>query len=152
MIKSLFDLAPVSSAISLLAGISLAMFLISLLLLPLVVAQLPRECFLKLQDPSTAKGRMSPGRITLLVLRNVLGMLLLLAGIIMLFLPGQGLLTMLLGILLLSIPGKARLVLRLTASPAIRKGLDWLRQKSGKPPFLWPQTVPDDQGNGVNGR
>lgn len=152
MIKSLLDLPSVTSAITLLAGVSLAMFVISLLLLPLVVARLPRECFLKLRDPSIPKRRMSPGRIILLVLRNVLGMLLLIAGIIMLFLPGQGLLTMLLGILLLSFPGKAKLVLRLIASPAIRKGLDWLRHKSGKPPFLWPQTVPGDQGNGANGR
>lgn len=152
MITSLFDLPLVTSAITLLAGVSLAMFVISLLLLPLVVARLPRECFLKLQDPSLPKRRMSPGRIMLLVLRNVLGMFLLIAGIVMLFLPGQGLLTMLLGILLLSFPGKAKLVLRLTASPASRRGLDWLREKSGTPPFLWPQIVPDDQGNGVNGR
>lgn len=152
MSTSLLDLSQVTSAMTILAGLSLAMFVISLLLLPLVVARLSRECFLKLQDPSTQKRGMSPGRIILLALRNVLGMLLLVAGIIMLFLPGQGLLTMLLGILLLSFPGKAKLVLRLTASPTSRRGLDWLRRKSGKPPFLWPQTVPDDQGNGANGR
>jgi hypothetical protein len=152
MITSLLDHTPLQSAITLLAGVSLATFVISLLLLPLVVARLPRECFLKLQDPSTPKRETNPFRILLLVLRNVLGMILLIAGIVMLFLPGQGLLTMLLGILLLSIPGKAKLVLRLTASPAIRTGLDWLRQKSGKPPFLWPQASPCDQGSGANGR
>lgn len=152
MINSQFDLTLVTSAISLLAGISLAMFVISLLLLPVVVARLSRECFLKLQSPLPANRGMDSGRIILLVLRNVLGMFLLLAGIIMLFLPGQGLLTMLLGILLISFPGKAKLVLRLTASPALRKSLDWLRRKSGKPPFLWPQPESDDQGKGVNGR
>lgn len=152
MSASLLDLPLVTSAITLLAGVSLAMFVISLLLLPLVVARLPRECFLRLQEPATQRRGMGPARIILLVLRNVLGMLLLIAGIIMLFLPGQGLLTMLLGILLLSFPGKAKLVLRLTASPSIRKGLDWLRRKSGKAPFLWPQPESDDQGSGVNGR
>lgn len=120
-----------------LAGVSIATFLLSLLLIPVVVAKLPGDCFLRLQS----QGRRKPpgiGFLVLLVLRNFLGMLLLLAGFAMLFLPGQGLLTMILGLLLLSFPGKDRLILLLTASPSSRHGLDWLRKKAGKAPFRWP--------------
>jgi hypothetical protein len=73
------------------------------------------------------------------LLRNLLGLILLFAGIAMLFLPGQGLLTILLGILLLSIPGKQRLITYLTRGTAVRLSLDWLRKKAGKEPFLWPE-------------
>ena len=152
MIDWFVDDVALASALGILAGTSLATFIISLLLIPVVVARLPQDCFLKLRHPATAKPPLNVARIVLLALRNVFGMILLLAGIVMLFLPGQGLLTILLGILLLSIPGKSRLVLSLTASPASRRGLDWLRRKSGKPPFLWPQSPARPQRLGEKGQ
>lgn len=152
MIDSLFDNAMFTASLTLLAAISLATFLISLILIPVVVTKLPKDCFLKLQSPPKKTQSFGPGRMAMLVLRNFFGATLLLAGFAMLFLPGQGLLTMLLGILLLSIPGKARLVLFLTASHSCRHTLDWLRKKSGKPPFIWPEPPSKDQGAGENGR
>ena len=150
-IDSLSSRASLTEALGWLAGVSLATFLLSLLLIPLVVAKLPRDCFLRLQVHHRRR-RQGIGFLVLLLLRNFLGMMLLLAGIAMLFLPGQGLLTMILGLLLLSFPGKDRLILWLTASPSSRRSLDWLRSKSGKEPFLWPYNEPAPQGNGAKGR
>ncbi|MCP4338962.1 MAG: hypothetical protein GY799_08750, partial [Desulfobulbaceae bacterium] len=84
----------------------------------------------------------SIGAIILAILRNVLGVTLLFAGIIMLFLPGQGLLTILLGTLLISFPGKKGLINSLVHLPKIQHSMDWLRNKRGKPPFLWPKPKP----------
>ena len=138
MISALLSDPRLQGAVALLAALSLATFVISLLLIPLVVARLPGDCFLRLHSGARTRTRRGPVRLVLLAIRNLFGALLVVAGVVMLFLPGQGLLTILLGTLLLSIPGKRRLVLALTASPRSRHGLDWLRRKTGKPPFLWP--------------
>ncbi|MGB3221261.1 MAG: PGPGW domain-containing protein [Desulforhopalus sp.] len=121
-----------------LALISLLTFVLSLILIPLVVGKLSQNCFLKLYDRKSSGASPSIGSLLLLFVRNIFGMFLLFAGILMLFLPGQGLLTILLGGLLISFPGKRKLLLALVCKPKIQHSLDWLRKKMGKPPFLWP--------------
>ena len=74
-----------------------------------------------------------------LVLRNSLGLLLLLAGIAMLMLPGQGLLTMLIGLCLMDFPGKRRLLERVVQNPHVRRGLNWVRRKRGKAEFAFAE-------------
>ena len=121
-----------------LAVLSLGTFILSLVLIPWVVGKLEQDCFLKLYQNDRSTTRPSPASVFMLMLRNGLGLLLILAGIAMLFLPGQGLLTMLLGALLLSFPGKHRLITRLVRQPKIQHSLDWIRKKRGKVPFIWP--------------
>ena len=58
-----------------------------------------------------------------------------LAGIAMLFLPGQGLLTILISICMMDVPGKRRLLDRLAANEHIQAALNWVRRKRGKPEF-----------------
>ena len=70
-----------------------------------------------------------------LVVRNVLGWVFVLAGIAMLVLPGQGLLSILAGLVLIDFPGKHRLERRLLESPGVRKAMNWLRRRAGRPPF-----------------
>jgi hypothetical protein len=122
-----------------LAGLSLATFLLSLLLIPFIVRKLPPDCFILLCATNRDKLRHTAGSVILLILRSIIGVFLLIAGFAMLFFPGQGILTMLLGILLLSFPGKQRLISYLIRFPGIRQGLEWLRVKSGKQPFIWPE-------------
>jgi hypothetical protein len=69
------------------------------------------------------------------VLKNLLGLVFLLGGAAMLFLPGQGLLTMFIGVLLLEGPGKRRFELWLVRKPAVLGALNWLRRRSGAPPL-----------------
>src|SRR5690606_8065807 len=62
----------------------------------------------------TGRGRRfawapGPARIALIAGKNIVGWLLILAGLAMLALPGQGLLTILVGIVLVDLPGKRRL-------------------------------------------
>lgn len=73
---------------------------------------------------------------TLRVGKNVLGIVLLVAGFLMLFLPGQGLLTILVAVMLLNFPGKYRLERRIVAYPGVKRSIDWLRGTAGRPPLI----------------
>lgn len=112
---------------------SLLSLLLAALLLPWLVTRLPADWLLA--DAARQPRGLGPGLMWLL--RNALGVVLLVAGLAMLVLPGQGLLTILLGLLLADVPGKRRLVRRIAARPAIRAALDRLRARAGKEPFRY---------------
>jgi hypothetical protein len=73
-----------------------------------------------------------------LVLRNVVGAAVLVMGIIMLALPGQGLLTILAAITIMNFPGKRRLEQRLMMIPSVLEAINRLRRRSGRPPLMRP--------------
>ncbi len=121
----------------LLAGVSLASLLLSLLLLPWYVARIPEDYFSHPQRHRMVRQSRHPLLDGILVvLKNLLGALLVLAGVIMLFTPGQGLLTLLVGLMLMNFPGKYRLECWLVSRPGIWKSLNWLRRRSGRPQLL----------------
>ncbi len=135
-----YGLPPLPDLLSWLAGISLGTFFLSLLLVPYLVGKLAPDCFVKLSGKAERpQPPLTVGSLILLVSRNVIGLALLLAGMAMLVLPGQGILTMLLGVVLLSFPGKLTLITWLISLPGVRRSLDWLREKQGKQPFIWPE-------------
>jgi hypothetical protein len=70
-----------------------------------------------------------------LTVKNAVGGLLLVAGILMLVLPGQGILTILAALALLNFPGKRALELRILHRPALLKGINWLRRRAGRKPL-----------------
>jgi hypothetical protein len=117
--------------------ISLLTFIISLLLIPFLVSLLPTDYFIRGKRPPPDVPPHPMLSLFLLLLRHVFGVTLLIAGIAMLFLPGQGILTILLGISLLNFPGKHELVRRLIGKPSIQQGLNWIRAKTKRPPFIW---------------
>jgi hypothetical protein len=72
------------------------------------------------------------------LLKNVVGAVLLLAGIAMLVLPGQGMLTILVALTLLEFPGKRRLVLRIVRLKHVHSAIDWVRSRAGQPAIVLP--------------
>ncbi len=70
--------------------------------------------------------------------KNLLGVLLVLAGIVMLVVPGQGLLTIVAGVLLIDFPGKYRLERWLVTRKAVWRSINWLRKRAGRKPFVSP--------------
>jgi hypothetical protein len=120
-----------------LAGISIITFFLSIILVPWYIARIPQDYFLSLQNEPPSV-RLKRQNITLLILRNILGIVIFAAGCAMLFLPGQGLITMLIGILCMTFPGKRYFILFITTPRFIRESLDWTRQKMGMPLFTWP--------------
>lgn len=118
-------------------GVSIVTFIASLLSLPWLVSRIPEDYFLReKRRPSPWKETHPAIRLGVLIGKNVLGLVLLLGGTLMLFLPGQGLLTMAMGILLLDYPGKFRLERRIVRVPQVSESLNWLRAKRGVGPLL----------------
>jgi hypothetical protein len=124
-----------------LSAFSLVTFVLSLLTLPWLVAQIPANYFLhEHREASPWKQRHPVIRFLILAGKNLLGLVLLIGGFIMLFLPGQGLLTLAMGLLLMDYPGKYHMERWFIRHPPILKGLNWLRQRRNVPPLLVDQT------------
>jgi len=120
------------------AGIvSLMVFILSLLAMPWLVAQIPEDYFLpKKRQPTQWKQLHPIIRLLALMGKNLIGYGLIVAGVLMLFLPSQGVLTLVMGLLLVDYPGKFRLERKLVKTPAIFNSLNWLRRKAKKPPLV----------------
>lgn len=112
--------------------LSVFLFLISLIVFPLIIIYLPQDYFVRSHPSITS---LSPLRMILRILKNTLGIFLVLAGILMLFLPGQGLLCLFLGISLVHFPGKRRLEMRLLRQKRIRSSVAWVRHKANRKPI-----------------
>lgn len=123
----------------LLQGITLAALAltgISLIVVPLLIAALPADYFVGDEAPEMRWQRAHPVvRRSLRVLRNLLGGLLVLAGIAMLVLPGQGLLTIVVGLGLVEFPGKRRAEIWFVQRRGVLRALNWIRARARKPPL-----------------
>jgi hypothetical protein len=118
---------------------SAVMFFGSMLALPYLAARIPADYFTNDKRPPSPLAAKYPAlRIPLAILRNLLGIIILLAGIAMLVLPGQGILSILLGIMLINFPGKYRLERWFIRKPKVNKAINWLRRKSNREPLQVP--------------
>lgn len=118
-----------------LAVVSLCTFFLSLILIPWYIGRLSVDYFyiLKQQLPD----RRPRSSLAVLIIRNFFGSILLIAGILMLFLPGQGILTILISLLCMAFPGKYQFVLYLISRQSVQRSLDWIRKKLQRSPFRW---------------
>ncbi len=116
---------------------SVVAFVGTLIAIPAILIRLPADYFLNHHHKPWFANHHPMVRLFGLFVKNVAGIIFLLAGIAMLFLPGQGLLTMLLGILFIDFPGKHRLEQKLIQHPTVLKAINAFREKAGKPPFIF---------------
>ena len=117
-------------------ALSLMMFVGSAVLIPWLLVRLPEDYFASRRRHSWLRERRSPFfYLPLRLLKNVLGLTLVLLGLLMLFLPGQGLLTIFIGVVLTDFPRKYKLEGWLLRRPAIRNSTTWLRHRYGRPPL-----------------
>jgi len=110
---------------------SVVMFVGSIIVAAFVVIRLPPNYFAHPTRPPREKKR----GVAFKVGKNILGALLLLAGLAMLVLPGQGVLMVLVGIMLLDVPGKYRFEKWLVSKGKVLKAMNWLRAKWDKEPL-----------------
>ena len=121
-----------SSLAWLLFVLSIATFAGSLIAIPWILVRLPPHYFderhprLWLNDQHPVLRGLGLG------LKNLLGVLFVLAGIAMLVLPGQGLLTMLIGVSLLDFPGKRDLERKIISFPMVLQAINRLRERFGE--------------------
>ncbi|EXJ13878.1 PGPGW domain-containing protein [Imhoffiella purpurea] len=141
MIASISDwFLAYETALFWLAGISAALFIVSLSSLPYIVARIPQDYFNDCERYQSRFKRFHPlVYYGVLALKNLFGWILILAGLAMLILPGQGLLTILMGLILTDFPGKFVLERKLASNRRILDALNWLRRRAGSPPLIVPE-------------
>ncbi len=126
------------------AGIASIVLLVgTALLMPIFIAVLPSDYFLQNRTRRRATAHRLPLlSIALAALRNIVGVVLFIAGVIMLFVPGQGLLTILAALALIDFPKKHKLLAHLARNPRIMLGANRIRRIAGKAEFLQPDSAP----------
>jgi hypothetical protein len=112
---------------------SLVAFIATLLIVPLMIIFIPSDYFVR--DKSWFADNHPVIRFSYHLLKNALGVVLLLLGVVLLFLPGQGLLTILIAVMLLEFPGKRELERKLIARPKMLDTLNRIRTKVGRAPL-----------------
>ena len=124
-------------------GLSAALFVVGLVLMPLLLIRMSPDHFVRSGPrPGGWRARHTAIRLVVIAIRNVLGVVLLLAGILLLVLPGQGIITIVVGLSLITFPGKRRLELRLIRQPPLLKAVNWIRDRAGRPPLILPDDPP----------
>ena len=127
----LFGLEGWAEGVGWLAAVSAVTFAGSLVAIPFVAVRIPADYFSAPRRHPLAWDKHPALRVLVLVLKNLLGLVLVLAGVLMLFIPGQGLLTIFLGIMLMNFPGKYRLERFVISRGPVLRGINWIRKRSG---------------------
>lgn len=116
--------------------LSVLTFIGSLIAIPWIIARLPANYFIRHRQLVAKRHEQHPLIAKLIfVCRNFIGIVFLIAGIVMLVLPGQGIITILIGISFMDFPKKQHLVDYLVRRQKVISFLNWIRQKEKKPPF-----------------
>ena len=115
-------------------SISLFVFLFSLLSIKWLVSLIPEDYFINKKDSKIKTSNIFIWYIVL-IFKNLIGYSLILGGIMMLVLPGQGLFTIIIGLMMSNYPGKYSIEKKFIAIPTNLKSINWLRRKSNKPPI-----------------
>lgn len=118
-----------------LALFSFISFVGTLIAIPFILVRLPADYFSQRHPRSWMRNHHPVLRLMGHLAKNIIGVIFLLAGFAMLFLPGQGILTMLIGVSLMDFPGKRRLERKLISQPTVLSAINAMRQKFGKPPL-----------------
>jgi len=120
-----------------LAWLSIGLLFISIAIIPFIVIKIPENYFNQRYRIKVSKQSNHPFVAQVFTgLKNILGFIVVVLGILMLILPGQGILTILIGLFLMNFPGKYRLERRIVSQPHILKSLNWIRSKANKAPLM----------------
>lgn len=120
------------------------MFVVGLAATGYVLLRLPKDYFSNSLSANPKRRFEHPAlHIAWCVVRNALGVGLVVAGVAMLFLPGQGLITLVVGLMLVDFPGKRRLSLELIRRWHLIDAANKWRTRYDRPPFELPEEEAD---------
>ena len=118
---------------------SLGLAVIYAALIFFAIGRMSPDYFVRDEAPmETWRQRHSVLRWIGFLIKNSLGVILVLMGLAMLVLPGQGVLTLLIGISLLDFPGKQKLEKKIVRTPTVHRTIDSIRRRAGQPPLVLP--------------
>lgn len=123
--------------LTVLVGSSGLLFVLSMIGLPLALTRMPTDFFSRPERRriTLAERRRPFWFVVLRGLKNGLGGLLLLLGVVMLVVPGQGLLTVFAALFLLDFPGKRRLQRWIISRRPVSRAVNAIRRRAGRPPL-----------------
>lgn len=111
-------------------------FILSLAVIPVIIIKLPKDYFVRHdRELLSSIGPHPVLKIILLVVKNILGCVVFLMGVVMLVTPGQGLLFILLGVVLLDFPGKRSVQRWILSHKPIVRSVIWLRDRGNVEPL-----------------
>lgn len=117
-------------------SLSLFLFIFTLVAIPWVIVRIPEDFFSQDKPVMRSwKARHPTAEVFLTAIKNVAGIIFIIAGIIMLMIPGQGILTILIGLMLLNFPGKHHLIRRIVSQRIVIRTVNVLRRRAGKKPI-----------------
>lgn len=117
------------------AAISLVSFVAGLVFMPIFVTRIPTDYFdYRRRHRLSARSRHPLIALLLTSLKNLLGGILVLLGLVMLVTPGQGIITLLVGLMIMNYPGKYSFERWLIRRPHVLSAVNWLRKKYDRPP------------------
>lgn len=118
------------------SGLSTIFFLLSLLGLSWLISIIPHNYFVDKKRISLIKMKNPLMWLPIIIIKNSIGLVLILCGILMLILPGQGVLTIITGLIFLDYPGKFRFERSLVRNKLILNSMNWIRRKLNKPDLI----------------
>lgn len=122
--------------IALAAAIFLGSFILSALMVAVVIVKIPANYFSSHYQRDFMPDAPWLKRWGATILKNLVGVVLILAGIAMLVGPGQGILTILIGLIMLDIPGKRPFEAKIIGRPSVLDAANKLRARYGKSPLI----------------
>lgn len=124
-------------------GLCLVSFVATLALAAAFLVRLPADYFTGIRRPHFEHSHLAL-RVVLIGLKNLLGIVIIAAGLAMSIpgVPGQGLLTIFIGLTFVDFPGKFRLERALILRPRVLGAIDRLRARFGKLPLERPPARP----------
>ena len=126
--------------------VSLVMLGLTIVVLPVVVMKLPADYFINEKREPSWRTRKHPLMwVSLSLVKNVIGLSLILVGVAMLVLPGQGTITILIGLAMTNFPGKYGLERRIACQPAVGYTLNKIRKLTGVPALLMPTELRNNE-------
>ena len=127
-----------SDLLFLLGSLSIFILIISVFMMVLIISFLPEDYF-KSENrnliSSVQNSRYPLLKLLVLITKNFFGILLLMSGILMLVLPGQGILTIITGLVFMDYPGKYKFERKLLKQKGVINSINWIRSRLSKPPL-----------------
>ena len=125
-----------SDLLFLLGSLSIFILIISVFMMVLIISFLPEDYF-KSENrnliSSVQNSHYPLLKLLVLITKNFFGILLLLSGILMLVLPGQGILTIITGLVFMDYPGKYKFERKLLRQKGVINSINWIRSRLSKP-------------------
>ena len=125
-----------SDLLFLLGSLSIFILIISVFMMVLIISFLPEDYF-KSENrnliSSVQNSRYPLLKLLVLITKNFIGVLLLLSGILMLVLPGQGILTIITGLVFMDYPRKYKFERKLLRQKGVINSINWIRSRLSKP-------------------